>query len=296
MENLDCLVCLEGAREPVLCPKCSKVFCFPCIRGWFDSSNQGQKGCPHCKADIAVNTFVKVKWLQDLAKQMAPSIADKCETHPSKQKDHYCSDCMKSFCYDCFKTHHPDGDVHTMTHVEAAFELDKMALDRRLREAENFDIAPSVIHIQTLQNDIEKLQIDGNSNIDQMANQMKKSLTDTVRNFSDHVERSKHMREKNATFSRLSEELVEASKSPMRNQLVDLKQNLIELGRIADELLEVKQESVDLPRIPSVQQWFALHGPDWRNDIVRRQQPQQHELMLQQQGQQHEDRVAPRDI
>ncbi|XP_055541624.1 E3 ubiquitin-protein ligase TRIM37-like [Wyeomyia smithii] len=59
-ESLECQICLKTTDDPHLCPKCSKFFCFGCIRDWIQKS--GKDACPNCMGTVCLAEFVKFRW------------------------------------------------------------------------------------------------------------------------------------------------------------------------------------------------------------------------------------------
>lgn len=59
-DSLECQICLKTADDPHLCPKCSKFFCYGCIRDWLQKS--GKDACPNCLGTVCLSEFVKFRW------------------------------------------------------------------------------------------------------------------------------------------------------------------------------------------------------------------------------------------
>lgn len=59
-ESLECQICLKTTEDPHLCPKCSKFFCYGCIRDWLQKS--GKDVCPNCTGTVCLAEFVKFRW------------------------------------------------------------------------------------------------------------------------------------------------------------------------------------------------------------------------------------------
>uniref|UniRef100_A0A3Q0SCV7 RING-type domain-containing protein n=1 Tax=Amphilophus citrinellus TaxID=61819 RepID=A0A3Q0SCV7_AMPCI len=45
-EVFRCFICMEKLRDARLCPHCSKLCCFSCIRRWL---TEQRAQCPHCR-------------------------------------------------------------------------------------------------------------------------------------------------------------------------------------------------------------------------------------------------------
>ncbi|XP_062564282.1 E3 ubiquitin-protein ligase TRIM37-like [Armigeres subalbatus] len=59
-DSLECQICLKTTDDPHLCPKCSKFFCYCCIRDWLQKS--GKEACPNCLGTVSLPEFVKFRW------------------------------------------------------------------------------------------------------------------------------------------------------------------------------------------------------------------------------------------
>ncbi|XP_065076649.1 E3 ubiquitin-protein ligase TRIM37-like [Ochlerotatus camptorhynchus] len=59
-DSLECQICLKTTDDPHLCPKCSKFFCYGCIRDWLQKS--GNDTCPNCLGTVCLADFVKFRW------------------------------------------------------------------------------------------------------------------------------------------------------------------------------------------------------------------------------------------
>ncbi|XP_065054453.1 E3 ubiquitin-protein ligase TRIM37-like isoform X2 [Rhopilema esculentum] len=121
MENLAemfrCFICMERVRDARLCPHCSKLCCFICIRRWL---TEQRPQCPHCRACLHLHELVHCRWVEDVTQQLdnlqgssaaASSVSPvkvkpednkdgKCECHNEKLSV-YCDTCMKCICHMC---------------------------------------------------------------------------------------------------------------------------------------------------------------------------------------------------
>ena len=52
-EVFRCFICMEKLRNAHLCPHCSKLCCYLCIRRWL---TEQRSQCPHCRAFIITRT------------------------------------------------------------------------------------------------------------------------------------------------------------------------------------------------------------------------------------------------
>uniref|UniRef100_A0A8C5ANN3 Tripartite motif containing 37 n=1 Tax=Gadus morhua TaxID=8049 RepID=A0A8C5ANN3_GADMO len=48
-EVFRCFICMEKLRDARLCPHCSKLCCFSCIRRWL---TEQRAQCPHCRSSV----------------------------------------------------------------------------------------------------------------------------------------------------------------------------------------------------------------------------------------------------
>ncbi|XP_058825521.1 uncharacterized protein LOC131685668 [Topomyia yanbarensis] len=56
----ECLLCWKEARSPkCLCPKCSKQYCFQCIRKWLTDNKTKTSECPNCKSKLPIDDLVR---------------------------------------------------------------------------------------------------------------------------------------------------------------------------------------------------------------------------------------------
>eukprot|EP00794_Sanderia_malayensis_P014324 gene14324-15813_t len=121
MENLAemfrCFICMERVRDARLCPHCSKLCCFICIRRWL---TEQRPQCPHCRACLHLHELVHCRWVEDVTQQLdnlqvnttAACTASpikvqsdenkdgKCEFHGEKLSV-YCDTCTKCICHMC---------------------------------------------------------------------------------------------------------------------------------------------------------------------------------------------------
>lgn len=62
-EIFRCLICLRKARDPHMCPKCSKLCCGVCFKKWL---NDNKKTCPSCRHNLEPANLVQVRFFRDL--------------------------------------------------------------------------------------------------------------------------------------------------------------------------------------------------------------------------------------
>ncbi|GAB6030286.1 hypothetical protein CHUAL_005961 [Chamberlinius hualienensis] len=108
-EVFRCFICMEKLRDAHLCPHCSKLCCYMCIRRWLTDQ---RKQCPHCRASLLIHELVNCRWVEEVTQQLdnlqMVSVTskvddqgkDKCETHHEKLSV-YCGVCRKCICHQC---------------------------------------------------------------------------------------------------------------------------------------------------------------------------------------------------
>ncbi|RUS71541.1 hypothetical protein EGW08_020697 [Elysia chlorotica] len=111
-EVFRCFICMEKLRDARLCPHCSKLCCFPCIRRWL---TEQRSQCPHCRASLHIHELVNCRWAEEVTQQLDTLQ----QTVPSSREDHiaanwkeacrehkeklsvYCWTCKQCICHQC---------------------------------------------------------------------------------------------------------------------------------------------------------------------------------------------------
>lgn len=108
-EVFRCFICMEKLRDARLCPHCSKLCCFLCIRRWL---TEQRSQCPHCRASLHIHELVNCRWAEEVTNQLdtlkdcTPTPKkedldkDKCEDHQEKLSV-YCWTCKQCICHQC---------------------------------------------------------------------------------------------------------------------------------------------------------------------------------------------------
>ncbi|XP_043231855.1 E3 ubiquitin-protein ligase TRIM37-like [Amphibalanus amphitrite] len=108
-EVFRCFICMDRLRDAHLCPHCSKLCCYMCIRRWL---TEQRSQCPHCRASLHLHELVNCRWVQEVTQQLDTLQAvganlkldtgerDKCETHQEKMSV-YCWTCRECICHQC---------------------------------------------------------------------------------------------------------------------------------------------------------------------------------------------------
>lgn len=140
---------MEKLQDAHLCPHCSKLCCYMCIRRWL---TEQRSQCPHCRASLHMHELVNCRWVEEVTQQLdtlqtvnmptngiGDSERDRCESHQEKLSV-YCWTCRRCICHQCALwggTH----SGHTFKPLEEVYEQhvsqikDEVAhLRRRLME------------------------------------------------------------------------------------------------------------------------------------------------------------------
>lgn len=108
-EVFRCFICMEKLRDARLCPHCSKMCCFLCIRRWL---TEQRPQCPHCRASLHLHELVHCRWVEEVTQQLdslqltgppkTKDEADKdgCDIHHEKLSV-FCSTCKQCICHQC---------------------------------------------------------------------------------------------------------------------------------------------------------------------------------------------------
>ena len=133
-----CCVCQDTVKNPKLCPACSNMFCFSCIKQCFDSN----KRCPYCRHYVRdVNQFINCHWVAQLAEDIgSASMLTTCSIHPEEQKSLYCNDCKIVICSNCvlFGNDHETHEIRSFKEVcqfkREEAQVIQNALEERLKD------------------------------------------------------------------------------------------------------------------------------------------------------------------
>jgi len=110
-EVFRCFICMEKLRNAHLCPHCSKLCCYMCIRRWL---TEQRSQCPHCRASLHIHELVNCRWVEEVTQQLdtlkeagarqelevGGHKVDQCEQHEEKLSV-YCWTCRKCICHQC---------------------------------------------------------------------------------------------------------------------------------------------------------------------------------------------------
>ncbi|CAH1404780.1 unnamed protein product [Nezara viridula] len=110
-EVFRCFICMEKLRDAHLCPHCSKLCCYLCIRRWL---TEQRSQCPHCRASLHLHELVNCRWVEEVTQQLdtlqaaatgssrddCSSDRDRCSLHEEKLSV-YCWTCLRCICHQC---------------------------------------------------------------------------------------------------------------------------------------------------------------------------------------------------
>ncbi|XP_052869575.1 E3 ubiquitin-protein ligase TRIM37-like [Anopheles cruzii] len=142
-----CTICFDRLKDPHLCPQCSKLYCSHCITEWL---GMGVESCPHCKVVLKTEQLVKVRWFDDLVRELqqvpvaessapepdpVPAADVGCESAGSsnsksvpcprhgKLLNFYCATCSQCICEQCATdVDEPLHRDHTFKALDVTFE------------------------------------------------------------------------------------------------------------------------------------------------------------------------------
>ncbi|KAJ0180337.1 hypothetical protein K1T71_003741 [Dendrolimus kikuchii] len=107
-EVFRCFICMEKLVDAHLCPHCSKLCCYSCVRRWL---TEQRSQCPHCRAALHLHELVNCRWVEEVTQQIETmqqtntasqreSFRDRCPTHQEKLTV-YCWTCRRCICHQC---------------------------------------------------------------------------------------------------------------------------------------------------------------------------------------------------
>lgn len=83
-EVFRCFICMEKLRDAHLCPHCSKLCCYICIRRWL---TEQRSQCPHCRASLHLHEVVNCRWVEEVTQQLDSLQAGNCTTPRNEDTD-----------------------------------------------------------------------------------------------------------------------------------------------------------------------------------------------------------------
>uniref|UniRef100_A0A8C0XMT2 RING-type domain-containing protein n=1 Tax=Castor canadensis TaxID=51338 RepID=A0A8C0XMT2_CASCN len=114
-EVFRCFICMEKLRDARLCPHCSKLCCFSCIRRWL---TEQRAQCPHCRAPLQLRELVNCRWAEEVTQQLDTLQLCSLTKHEENEKDKYIIffviQCLIDFCHVRFND---TLYTHKQTHI-----------------------------------------------------------------------------------------------------------------------------------------------------------------------------------
>ncbi|XP_012552089.1 uncharacterized protein LOC101744303 isoform X2 [Bombyx mori] len=107
-EVFRCFICMEKLVDAHLCPHCSKLCCYACVRRWL---TEQRSQCPHCRAALHLHELVNCRWVEEVTQQIETmqqtntashreNYRDRCPNHQEKLTV-YCWTCRRCICHQC---------------------------------------------------------------------------------------------------------------------------------------------------------------------------------------------------
>ncbi|VDL60673.1 unnamed protein product [Hymenolepis diminuta] len=98
-----CLICMGTTADARMCPNCSKLFCFGCIRRWI---TQIKAECPHCRSYLGLDTLINCRFADDVVQQLNSLKFDVKASRSFDNADMFCRcdahhECLTVFCSTC---------------------------------------------------------------------------------------------------------------------------------------------------------------------------------------------------
>lgn len=100
-EVFRCFICMEKLRDAHLCPHCSKLCCYLCIRKWL---TEQRPECPHCRASLLLHEIVNCRWVEEVTQQLDSLKAGASSPRITEEMniDKYVPICLNLITVQCF--------------------------------------------------------------------------------------------------------------------------------------------------------------------------------------------------
>ncbi|VVC25902.1 Hypothetical protein CINCED_3A003233 [Cinara cedri] len=165
LETFKCFICMEKIQDAHLCPHCSKLCCYSCMRRWL---TEQRSQCPHCRATLHLHEIVNCRWVEDLSEQLdclnstvdvgsiRQSSEQRCETH-DEQLTVFCITCNSIICHRCalfdssaHKGHsfRPVDEIYNETLLELGENCDNLKTKEKLIKKDIKEIDKNITEIQ----------------------------------------------------------------------------------------------------------------------------------------------------
>ncbi|CAH8581118.1 unnamed protein product [Schistosoma turkestanicum] len=143
-EVFRCFICMERLNNARLCPHCSKLCCYKCIRKWITET---RSQCPHCRASLHIYELINCRWADEVTQQLdnlqsqasssrsgggqnealggsstsnalSTSRTEFCELH-NERLSVFCTTCGYAICHQCalFDTAHEQHSFRPLDDV-----------------------------------------------------------------------------------------------------------------------------------------------------------------------------------
>ncbi|KAG8231268.1 hypothetical protein J437_LFUL011122 [Ladona fulva] len=150
-EVFRCFICMGKLQDAHLCPHCSKLCCYGCIRRWLTNE---RSHCPHCRASLHLYELVNCRWVEEVTQNLDTLRAvdaetttavgngqdskddERCGDHLDENLTVFCESCSKCICHRCALWGGTTHAGHSFKPIAEVHEL----------------------HIQQIKEDIAKLQ------------------------------------------------------------------------------------------------------------------------------------------
>lgn len=79
---------MEKLTDAHLCPHCSKLCCYTCIRRWL---TEQRSQCPHCRASLLLHELVNCRWVEEVTQQLdtLQAVGISNSRHDDSNRDRY---------------------------------------------------------------------------------------------------------------------------------------------------------------------------------------------------------------
>jgi len=131
-EHFNCGICLESVKIPMMCSKCSKIFCKCCINRWLELRNR----CPHCRHNLTPDRLVKCGWVDQITEDLETvKTKDMCESHRLPLSI-YCRTCSIVVCAHCalFDNPHQSHEICPIDEVFSAIQEEVQQETKKLKD------------------------------------------------------------------------------------------------------------------------------------------------------------------
>lgn len=83
-EVFRCFICMEKLVDAHLCPHCSKLCCYACVRRWL---TEQRSQCPHCRAALHLHELVNCRWVEEVTQQIETMQQTNTASHRENYRD-----------------------------------------------------------------------------------------------------------------------------------------------------------------------------------------------------------------